>query len=47
MPHPDPEELSLLALYDDWEDGSTRDHLRVCPGCAADFAALRRTVEAV
>jgi hypothetical protein len=47
MPHPDPEELSLLALYDDWEDSNTRDHLRVCPGCAADFAALRRTVEAV
>ncbi|MBA4101424.1 MAG: anti-sigma factor [Arthrobacter sp.] len=47
MPHPDPEELSLLALYQDWEDRSTRDHLQVCPECAADFAALRRTVEAV
>jgi anti-sigma-K factor RskA len=47
MPHPDPEELSLLALYKDWEDGNTRDHLQVCPECAADFAALRRTVEAV
>jgi hypothetical protein len=47
MPHPDPEELSLLALYDDWDDSNTRDHLRVCPECAADFAALRRTVEAV
>lgn len=47
MPHPDPEELSLLALYQDWEDRNTRDHLQVCPECAADFAALRRTVEAV
>ncbi|OAE00448.1 anti-sigma factor [Arthrobacter sp. OY3WO11] len=47
MPHPDPEELSLLALYEDWEDSATRDHLQVCPECAADFAALRRTVEAV
>jgi len=47
MPHLDPEELSLLALYDDWEDGNSREHLRICPECAADFAALRRTVEAV
>lgn len=47
MPHLDPEELSLLALYDDWEDGNSRDHLQVCPACAADFAALRRAVEAV
>ncbi|PNI08256.1 anti-sigma factor [Arthrobacter sp. AFG7.2] len=47
MPHPDPEELSLLALYEDWEDGDSREHLRVCPECAADFAALRRTVDAV
>lgn len=47
MPHLDPEELSLLALYDDWDDGGSRDHLRVCPECAADFAALRRAVEAV
>lgn len=46
MPHLDPEELSLLALYDDWDDGG-REHLRVCPECAADFAALRRAVEAV
>ena len=47
MPHLDPEELSLLALYDDWDDGGSREHLRVCPECAADFAALRRAVEAV
>jgi Anti-sigma-K factor rskA len=47
MPHLDPEELSLLALYDDWDDGGSRDHLRACPECAADFAALRRAVEAV
>lgn len=47
MPHLDPEQLSLLALYDDWEDDAGREHLRVCPECAADYAALRRTVEAV
>lgn len=47
MPHLDPEELSLLALYDDWEDGDSREHLRICPECAADFASLRRAVEAV
>lgn len=47
MPHLDPEQLSLLALYDDWEDDAGRAHLRVCPECAADYAALRRTVEAV
>lgn len=47
MPHLDPEQLSLLALYDDWEDDAGREHLRVCPECAADYTALRRTVEAV
>lgn len=47
MPHLDPEELSLLALYADWEDGAGREHLRICPECAADYAALRRAVEAV
>jgi anti-sigma-K factor RskA len=47
MPHLDPEQLSLLALYDDWEDPAGREHLRACPQCAADYAALRRTVEAV
>lgn len=47
MPHLDPEQLSLLALYDGWEDDAGREHLRVCPECAADYAALRRTVEAV
>ncbi|MFC4397259.1 anti-sigma factor domain-containing protein [Arthrobacter sedimenti] len=47
MPHLDPEQLSLLALYDDWEDPAGREHLLECPGCAADYAALRRTVEAV
>lgn len=46
MPHLDPEELSLLALYD-WEDADSREHLRVCPACASDYAALRRTVDAV
>lgn len=47
MPHLDPEELSLLALYGDWEDEASREHLRVCPSCASDYAALRRTVDAV
>ncbi|MDQ0771017.1 anti-sigma factor RsiW [Pseudarthrobacter defluvii] len=47
MPHLDPEQLSLLALYDDWEDPAGREHLLACPECAADYAALRRTVDAV
>lgn len=47
MPHLDPEQLSLLALYDDWQDETTREHLRTCSECAADYAALRRTVHAV
>ncbi|NUT71414.1 anti-sigma factor [Pseudarthrobacter sp. C4D7] len=47
MPHLDPEELSLLALYDEWDDPAGREHLLDCPECAADYAALRRTVEAV
>ncbi|MDQ0661959.1 hypothetical protein QFZ35_000457 [Arthrobacter ulcerisalmonis] len=47
MPHLDPEQLSLLALYDDWGDPGGREHLAACPECAADYAALRRTVEAV
>ncbi|HJV98401.1 MAG TPA: anti-sigma factor [Arthrobacter sp.] len=47
MPHLDPERLSLLALYDDWQDGGGREHLRTCPECAADYAALRRAVDAV
>jgi len=47
MPHLDPEQLSLLALYEHWDDAEGRAHLRVCPECAADYAALRRTVDAV
>ena len=47
MPHLDPEELSLLALFDHAENPGSREHLRTCPECAADFAALRRTVDAV
>jgi hypothetical protein len=47
MPHLDPERLSLLALYDDWLDDDGRDHLRSCAACAADYAALRRAVNAV
>ena len=47
MPHLDPEQLSLLALYDDWDDPGGREHLLACPQCAADYAALRRAVDAV
>ncbi|MCU1519452.1 MAG: anti-sigma factor, partial [Pseudarthrobacter sp.] len=47
MPHLDPEQLSLLALYDDWQDEDSREHLRTCSACAADYAALRRAVHAV
>ncbi|MFP5311336.1 MAG: anti-sigma factor domain-containing protein [Actinomycetes bacterium] len=47
MPHLDPEQLSLLALYDGWEDPAGREHLLACPECAAEYASLRRTVEAV
>lgn len=47
MPHLDPEQLSLLALYEDWQDDDGRRHLAGCAQCAADYAALRRTVEAV
>src|SRR5690349_17862550 len=47
MPHLDPEQLSLLALYDEWDDPGGREHLLACPQCAADYAALRRAVDAV
>lgn len=47
MPHLDPEQLSLLALYDAWQDENTTEHLRNCSECAADYAALRRAVNAV
>jgi hypothetical protein len=47
MPHLDPEQLSLLALYDSRKDEASSEHLRTCPDCAADYAALRRTVHAV
>lgn len=47
MPHLDPDRLSLLALYDDGLDDEGREHLRTCSECAADYAALRRAVDAV
>ncbi|MGX9900603.1 hypothetical protein ACW0JT_13205 [Arthrobacter sp. SA17] len=47
MPHLDPEELSLLALYGEGQDEQSREHLRTCNDCAAEYAALRRAVEAV
>jgi hypothetical protein len=47
MPHLDPDRLSLLALYDDWLDEEGREHLRSCSACSADYAALRRPVDAM
>lgn len=47
MPHLDPEELSLLALYGEGQDEQSTEHLRTCSDCAAEYAALRRAVEAV
>ncbi|MET3721472.1 MULTISPECIES: anti-sigma factor [unclassified Arthrobacter] len=47
MPHLDPERLSLLALYDGRLDAEGREHVGMCGECAADYAALRRAVDAV
>jgi hypothetical protein len=47
MQHPDPEILSLLALNEPLDDEQTMEHLRSCPECAAEYAALRRAVSAV
>lgn len=47
MQHPDPEVLSLLALDEPVDDGQIMEHLRSCPECAAEYAALRRAVSAV
>jgi hypothetical protein len=47
MQHPDPEILSLLALNEPLGDEETMEHLRSCPECAAEYAALRRAVSAV
>jgi hypothetical protein len=46
MQHLDPEVLSLLAL-DEPVDARSTDHLRSCPECAAEYAALRRAVSAL
>ncbi|MFF1253446.1 anti-sigma factor domain-containing protein [Pseudarthrobacter sp. NPDC058329] len=46
MQHLDPEALSLFALDEPMDAGSI-DHLRACPECAAEYAALRRAVHAV
>jgi hypothetical protein len=46
MQHLDPEVLSLLALDEPVDAGST-DHLRSCQECAAEYAALRRAVNAL
>ena len=47
MQHPDPETLSLLALNEPLDDEQAMEHLRSCPECAAEYAALRRAVSAV
>ena len=46
MQHLDPEVLSLFAL-DEPVDAGSINHLRSCPECAAEYAALRRAVNAV
>jgi hypothetical protein len=46
MQHLDPEVLSLFAL-DEPVDAGSSNHLRSCPECAAEYAALRRAVNAV
>ncbi len=46
MQHLDPEVLSLFAL-DEPVDAGSISHLRSCPECAAEYAALRRAVNAV
>ncbi|WP_104045705.1 anti-sigma factor [Arthrobacter sp. ZGTC412] len=46
MQHLDPEVLSLFAL-DEPVDAGSIDHLRSCPECAAEYAALRRAVNAI
>ena len=45
MQHLDPESLSLLALGEELGDDAA-GHLRACPGCAAEYAGLRRAVVA-
>ncbi|MDQ0923678.1 anti-sigma factor RsiW [Pseudarthrobacter sp. W1I19] len=45
MQHLDPEALSLFALDEPMDAGSA-DHLRSCPECTAEVAALRRAVNA-
>lgn len=47
MPHIDPEELSLLALYGAWLDEEGQRHLNSCDACSAEYAALRRAVDAM
>lgn len=45
MQHLDPESLSLLALGEELGDDAA-EHLRSCPGCAAEYSGLRRAVVA-
>lgn len=44
MAHCDPDDLSLLALGE--EVDVDQEHLRTCPQCAAELAALRTVVDA-
>jgi hypothetical protein len=46
MQHLDPEALSLFALNEPM-DARSADHLRSCPECSTEVAALRRAVNAV
>lgn len=46
MQHLDPEALSLFALNEPI-DARSADHLRSCPECSTEVAALRRAVNAV
>ena len=45
MQHLDPESLSLMALGEELGDDAA-EHLRSCPGCAAEYSSLRRAVVA-
>ena len=44
VPHPDPDDLALLALGERLDD-SVDAHLAGCAQCAADLAALRETAD--
>ncbi|WP_353816629.1 anti-sigma factor [Agromyces sp. SYSU T00266] len=45
MDHIEPDELAVLALDGREPDGTVRAHLDACGSCAAEYAALARTVD--